>query len=420
MKFKKEKNLNIDTGCVLGRYDFPKDWEVRALGDITAVFSSARVHKNEWTKDGVPFLRSSDLVSYLNKETNPRGVAYISPRLYSTLSSRTGVIQKDDILITGGGTIGIPWIVPDNKPLYIKDADIICIKRSSRILARFLYYYFLSSIFINYLKTISHGVTIAHYTINQVEQTPIPLPPLPEQTAIAEILSTQDRVIELKEQLLAEKKRQKKYLMQQLLTGKKRLKGFKGEWKRCKLGEVCDTYSGGTPNRAHPEYFGGNIPWIKSGELNKENIYSTEETITELGLENSSAKYIKKGTLLIAMYGATAGVVAISQIDATINQAILALIPKEEINILFIKNLIVNQIDMAVTSLTQGGQPNFNAQIVRSLNIFLPQHPEQTAIAEILSTADREIELIGQSIEAEKRKKKSLMQLLLTGIVRVP
>lgn len=251
-------------------------------------------------------------------------------------------------------------------------------------------------------------------------------PPLSEQKKIAEILATQDRVIELKEKLIAEKQSQKKYLMSVLL-GDDFKKPFKlnsvtidkKKWEKKKLGDICDTFSGGTPSRSHPEYFNGDIPWIKSGELNQENIYETEEFLTKKGIESSSAKMVKKGTLLIAMYGATAGVLAVSHIDAAINQAILALIPNIDINSFYLKNAIANQIDVAVHRLVQGGQPNFNASIINAFELRLPTLPEQKAIAEVLSAADEEILLMQKDLEQEKLKKKSLMQLLLTGLVRV-
>lgn len=245
------------------------------------------------------------------------------------------------------------------------------------------------------------------------------MPSIAEQKRIAEILSVQDKIIALKEKLLEEKKRQKKALMQQLLTGKKRLLGFVGEWKEMKLGDICSTYSGGTPNRANSEFYGGDIPWIKSGELNQGDIYYTEESLTRVGLENSSAKIVPSGTLLIAMYGATAGALAFTHIDAAINQAILALIPSMKVNTLLLKESLMIQIEIATHRLTQGGQPNFNASIIKSFKIILPSIDEQDAIANIAKIANDEISLLQKEIDQEKQKKKALMQLLLTGIVRV-
>lgn len=293
---------------------------------------------------------------------------------------------------------------------------------------KFLYALFHTNRFIN--QTMPPAVEGARdgrsVKYDVLKKQKILFPPLSEQEKIAEILATQDRVIELKEKLIAEKQSQKKYLMSVLLGDdfKKpfKLNGVtidKKKWEKKKIGEICDTFSGGTPSRSHPEYFNGEIPWIKSGELNQENIYETEEFLTPKGIECSSAKMVKKGTLLIAMYGATAGVLAVTHIDAAINQAILALIPNMDINPFYLKSAIANQIDVAVHRLVQGGQPNFNASIISAFELRLPTLPEQKAIADVLSTADEEISLLQKSLEQEKLKKKSLMQLLLTGLVRV-
>ncbi len=392
----------------------PNNWQSKKLGTITHVFSSARVHKDEWTNDGIPFLRSSDVVSYFKGETNTRGNAYISNELYERLSAKSGKICKDDILITGGGTIGIPYLVRTDSPIYIKDADLICIQNSLSYNSKFIYYYFSSPKFHNYLKNISHGVTISHYTIIQVQETPIPLPPLPEQTAIAEILSTQDRVIELKEQLLAEKKRQKKYLMQQLLTGKKRLKGFKGEWKKCRLGEVFSERNETNCIDLPLLSITGDKGVIPQSDSEKRDTSNDDK---------SKYKRICPNDIGYNTMRMWQGRSALSKIEGIVSPAYTIVVPKYNIDAHYMSELL-HQPDVVYKFWTHS-QGLVSDTLTCKYNDFckvwvrIPSLPEQTAIAEILSTADREIELLGQSIEAEKQKKKSLMQLLLTGIVRV-
>ena len=146
------------------------------------------MHKNEWTTSGVPFFRTSDVISIFNGIENTRGRAYISNELYEKLSSKSGRIQKDDILITGGGTIGIPYIVPTDDPLYVKDADLLCIKKSKILNSKYLYHFFLTTKFRLYLSNITNNATIAHYTISQIASTPVPVPPIDEQRRIVAIL----------------------------------------------------------------------------------------------------------------------------------------------------------------------------------------------------------------------------------------
>ena len=166
----------------------------KKIGEITRVFSAARVHKNEWTQEGVPFYRSSDVISKFNGVENSRGKAYISFDLYKRLSAKSGKIMKDDILITGGGTIGIPYVVPSYEPIYVKDADLLCIQKSKEFNSRFLYHYFLSTEFRKYLENITHNATIAHYTISQIENTPVPLPPLDVQNRIVNVLDNFEKI----------------------------------------------------------------------------------------------------------------------------------------------------------------------------------------------------------------------------------
>ena len=166
----------------------------KKIGEITRVFSAARVHKNEWMQEGVPFYRSSDVISKFNGVENSRGKAYISFDLYKRLSAKSGKIMKDDILITGGGTIGIPYVVPSDEPIYVKDADLLCIQKSKEFNSRFLYHYFLSTEFRKYLENITHNATIAHYTISQIENTPVPLPPLDVQNRIVNVLDYFEKI----------------------------------------------------------------------------------------------------------------------------------------------------------------------------------------------------------------------------------
>ncbi|MED3654293.1 restriction endonuclease subunit S [Heyndrickxia sporothermodurans] len=241
-----------------------------------------------------------------------------------------------------------------------------------------------------------------------------------ELNKIASILSTWDKAIELKEKLIEQKKELKKGLMQKLLTGEVRMPGFEDEWKKVRIKDFCRTYSGGTPNRSIREYYEeGAIPWIKSGELNARKVTKVEEYITELGLKKSSAKLVSPNTLLLALYGATAGVIAKCEITATINQAILAIVPNERCNNNFLFYYLEYAMSEIINTYTQGGQPNLNAEIVKNLLVELPSTEEQNIISLIFMVCDEEIELYTKELEQLKYQKQSLMQQLLTGKVRV-
>ena len=159
------------------------------------VLSASRVHKNEWKHDGVPFFRSSDVVSAFKGTDNDK--VFISIDLYNELIRSTGKLEQGDILITGGGSIGIPYIVPNNEPLYSKDADLIWIKKSAKHDSKYLFAYFTNPGFRNYICNISHIGTIAHYTIEQVKDTPIPMPTMAEQQKVGNFFQNIDNLITL-------------------------------------------------------------------------------------------------------------------------------------------------------------------------------------------------------------------------------
>jgi len=254
---------------------------------------------------------------------------------------------------------------------------------------------------------------------------PILIPSLPEQRKIAKILSTWDKAIATTEKLIATSKQQKKALMQQLLTGKKRLvnpetgRVFEGEWEEVLVSSTSKCFSGGTPSRKNNEYYGGSIPWITSGKVNDRFVKSVNEYITQAGVKSSSAKVVAKDCLLIAMYGATAGKVAMNHLcGATINQAILALEVKSNHSNIFLFYLLEREMEKAL-SLVQGGQPNLNAAIIKGLKIIIPSKNEQQKIAQDLTAADKEIEYLESKLAHFRQEKKALMQQLLTGKRRV-
>ena len=263
------------------------------------------------------------------------------------------------------------------------------------------------------------GNAITRLTLQKINKLRFPVPPTKgEQEAIAEALSDADALIESQEQFVAKKRHLKQGAMQDLLNGKKRLPGFSGEWEVKRLGDIARVFSGGTPPTAVTSYYGGDIPWITSGDLNKSTIWDVEGRITAHGLENSSAKMIAENTLLIALYGATSGITAISRIQAAINQAVLAIIPKADDSVyLFFKLSYLK--DWIISTYTQGGQPNLSGDIVKSIELSLPAVSEQIAIATVLSDMDAEITELEAQLAKARAVKQGMMHQLLTGKIRL-
>ncbi len=193
------------------------------------------------------------------------------------------------------------------------------------------------------------------------------------------------------------------------LVPKYRFPEFKdaGEWEEKRLRDVCISYSGGTPNTSKHNFYNGAIPFIRSAEIGG-NV--TELSLTEEGLQNSSAKLVKEGDVLIALYGANSGDVAISKINGAINQAILCL--KSEESNSFIYHFLYHRKKQIVSSYIQGGQGNLSGEIVKTLLLPFPTLPEQKRIADCLSSLDDTITAQTEKVESLELHKKGLMQKL--------
>ena len=184
------------------------------------------------------------------------------------------------------------------------------------------------------------------------------------------------------------------------------------DWKRFRLGDIAIFFSGGTPLTTNKNYYNGTIPFIKSAEIYFE---TTQEFLTDEGLQNSSAKWVSKGDLLFALYGANSGEVAVSKIDGVINQAVLCIKNDKQISdTTFLYNYFLMAKRFLVAKFLQGGQGNLSAQIIKQIQIPLPPLAEQEKIAQILGVWDKGISVLKSLIEAKTKRKKALMQRLLT------
>jgi type I restriction enzyme, S subunit len=185
------------------------------------------------------------------------------------------------------------------------------------------------------------------------------------------------------------------------------------DWKWVKLGEVCNTTSGGTPSRRETKYYSGNIPWVKSGELDKGIITDTEEKITEEAIKSSSAKVFPKGTLLIALYGATIGKLAFLGVDAATNQAICGIYQNEKIDSNFLYNYLFYKKQKLVNQGIGGAQPNISQTILKGLDIPLPPKPTQQAIVSKIEELFSEIENGIKSLFTAHQQLKTYRQSVL-------
>lgn len=177
------------------------------------------------------------------------------------------------------------------------------------------------------------------------------------------------------------------------------------------VGNSCESFSGGTPSTTNKSFYGGEVPFIRSAEIDR---YKTELFLSHEGLANSAAKMVKIGDILVALYGANSGDVAISNINGAINQAILCL--RHETNNRFVYQYLTHKKDWIITTFIQGGQGNLSGEIIKAIDLFFPVPKEQQRIADCLSSLDDLITVQAQKIEALKTHEKGLMQQLFPSV----
>ena len=186
-----------------------------------------------------------------------------------------------------------------------------------------------------------------------------------------------------------------------------RFKGYQDDWEQRKVCNITTSYSGGTPKSGSTEYYDGDIPFIRSGEIYSDK---TELFITELGMKNSSAKMVHEGDILYALYGATSGEVSRAKLDGAINQAILAIVPNDDINANFLVEWFGKEKDKITDTYLQGGQGNLSAQIIKELEVTIPSYDEQNKIGLYFEQLNTLITLHQRKCDETKRLKKYMLQ----------
>ncbi|EQA4466743.1 restriction endonuclease subunit S [Campylobacter coli] len=376
--------------------NLPQDWEWKSLGEILSndkysikrgPFGSA-LKKSFFVENGIRVFEQYNAIN-----NDPHWKRYfISYDKFKELEAFKAI--EGDLLISCSGTLGKIVELPKHTEIGIINQALLKIRLdNTKILNSYFIYNFNSPIMQGKILESTLGSAIKNIaSVKILKQIKIPLPPLKEQERIVGILDESFAKIDESIKILEQDLLNLDELMQSALqkafnplkdNAKENYKLPQGwEWKS--LGEIANTSSGGTPSRNKKEYWeNGNIKWLKSGELNDGYIDFIEENITEEAIKNSSAKIFQKGTLLIAMYGATAGKLGILNLDSTTNQAICAFLHKDK-NIKFLEKFLFYFLfflrDKIIKDSFGGAQPNINQTYIKNLQIPLPPIKEQEQI----------------------------------------
>jgi type I restriction enzyme, S subunit len=371
----------------------PVDWEIWKLGDIGKIRMCKRVFNHETSENGdIPFYK----IGTFGRKAD----AYISKELYNDYKQKFSFPKKGDILISAAGTLG-RTVKYDGSPAYFQDSNIVWIDNNGEFITNdYLFYVY------TIIKYDSEGGTIQRLYNNIISNAKFPLPPLPEQTAIANLLSTWDKAIQTTTQLIAQKEQRKKWLMQQLLTGKKRLKGFSGEWKEVKLKDYTRKVKG--------KVF--EISELRRG-LPCITATSFSGNYTEF-TETNDAVTCDFKDVLILWDGENAGLVTTNH-KGIIGSTVAKLVLNSQLNNFFLTYKLISDNNKLRAIREGSGIPHMPGDFEEWYHFLIPSYEEQTAIAAVLQAADKEVQLLKAKAEQLKEQKKGLMQQLLTGRKRL-
>ena len=351
---------------------------------------------------GVPY---SEFLMLSSKNIYDDCITYDDPRYlcredFESENKRTQ-IEAGDILLTIVGTVGRVAVVPEKAKSICLQRSVAVIKpRTDIVLPRFLMYQIQNMKDI--LEKEAKGVAQKGIYLKQVESLSVGIFEYDIQKKIVYQLDGISKLISLRKKQLSKLDELVKSRFVEL---------FDGKYETVKLGDVVKTTSGGTPSKAHSEYYeNGNIPWLTSGEVNAGVITSVKNYITDLGMKNSSAKMVPANSVVIAMYGATAGVTGLIRLDTTTNQAVCSILPSEQFVPEYLYYAVSSKKDWMISQCQGGGQPNISQGIIKNMDVIDAPREEQIRFAAFVEQIDKSKFEIQKSLEKLETLKKALMQ----------
>lgn len=394
----------------------PEDWEVQSLQDLCKEeITYGIVQCGPHVPGGVPYIRVSDMDGpRLDRDK----MLCTTPQIASRF--RRSEVRHGDIVYALRGRLGDVRLVPLDLDGANLTQGTARISPGLRIHGQFLLWALRNPEVVLRACSESKGTTFMEITLSDLRQIKIAKPPETEQLRISSTLSDIEDLLMALRLKLAKKRNIKQATMQELLTGKRRLPGFEGEWVPVSLGSVAVMNSGGTPPTGREDFYGGGIPWVSISDMTSSGrfISETERTLSDLGLANCAAKRFPAGTILYAMY-ASLGECSIAAREVTTSQAILGIRPGPSVVGEYLYYWLESIRSSVKLMGQQGTQSNLNKKIVQGFSLGLPSKTEQIAITKVLGEIDQGIDALKIKAEKTRAMKTAMMQQLLTGKIRL-
>ena len=394
---------------------YPKDWDESKLLDHVSLVQGLTYTPENVKPTGTLVLRSSNIQN---------GRLWLEDNVYVNAHvPEEKMVEQGDILVCvrngSSALIGKSCVLPELKHTTFGAFMSVLRGDSTGYFAKL----FESNIVQEQVRGRSNA-TINQITKKDFQSIQVTVPKKPEQEEIARTLSQFDTYIDDLAELIEKKKGIREGALEDLISGKARIRGFCSERKEYSINDITRAViTGGTPSTARQEYYGGDIPWLSSTEIHQKRITKPTAYITEMGLQNSSAKIAPEKSVLIALagQGKTRGTAAYLTKPMALNQSLAALITNEKCNPEFLYYLIESMyLPLRELSSGDGGRGGLNKKLIKGVLVTIPVDvDEQEAIADALLSMDEEI----RDLETERNKiiqiKEGAMDDLLTGRVRL-
>lgn len=333
-----------------------EDWDIRLFKDVFDL----QMGKTPDRKNFSLFEGDNTWVSI--KDLDGKYISNSKECISDEAAKNIRLVKRGTVIMSFKLTIGKTAIA--GKDLYTNEAIMAFnLRNGYDIDASFLYYYLKNYRWEGSNKAVM-GITLNKATISKHK---IAIPPKSTQLSIVSELDKLNELIQIKKEQLKDYDALAQSIFYEMFGDP-----VEEGWDVKELGDICKTSSGGTPSKAHTEYYNGEIMWLRSGEVSQGDIYNTEQTITLLGLENSSAKIFPVNTVVIAMYGATVGQVGILRKEMSTNQAICGIFPNEDLTPEYLYYFLISKKAEFLKSAIGGAQANISQQIIRKTLIPLP------------------------------------------------
>lgn len=376
----------------------PEDWEVEKIKNVSSITTGAKNTQDKIDDGQYPFFVRSQTIEHINS--------------YSS---------EGEAVLTAGDGVGTGKVFHYINGKFDFHQRVYKISNFNKKLNGYFFYLYFSNNFLNRIMSMTAKSSVDSVRMEMIANMQIPIPPLPEQQAIANALSDADALISSLEKLIAKKRNIKQGAMQELLTGKKRLPGFSGKWEKKKLGEVAEIRDG---THQTPDYVDYGIPFYSVENVTRNDFDNTKYITHEEHSFLTKNYKIEKGDILMTRIGSIGDCKYVDwEVNASFYVSLALLKIKKEYSAKFLchySNTAFFKAELKINSLHSAIPMKINLGQISNIRLKMPPtYAEQTAIAQILSDMDTEIEHLEQKLDKYKMIKQGMMQELLTGKTRL-